>query len=708
MFRWFAPARLYVNEHDNQHCKGYSLKEKPNLLPLARPDCFLTTSKGIAGMDALPRLLGAPVEFCRSHTQLKRLQRHYESLVMLAWGQKPTAVTAEALARRHSVPMWRLEDGFLRSIGLGHESPPLSIVVDDVGIYYDARTPSRLEQLIAQPWPQESAAEQEARASNLILAWRAARVSKYNAARETLPTWLDEQPFVLVVDQTYGDASITSGLADTERFQVMLNEACARYPEHLVVIKTHPDVMAGTKRAHFAPADFNQQPQVRFLAQGIHPPALLERAEAVFCVTSQMGFEALLWGKPTYTFGLPFYAGWGLTHDWAAAPERRVNAQPSLAKLVSAALIEYPRYQHPETGADCTIEAILPWFALQRRQQEALPETLWAGRWPRWKKPVLSKFLRGSQLLFSRRSGKNSANFPTVGWGAHAATDIRVEDGFIRSVGLGADLVLPQSWVVDSRGMYYDATRPSDLEHLLANYAFSDTERQRAAALIARLNAAKVSKYNVGNATWRRPEQQIKVILIPGQVESDASIQLGSPVYKQNLALIEQVRLANPDAYLVYKPHPDVQAGLRIAGSAEQRASEFVDEVVLHEDMAHLLSQVDEVHTLTSLTGFEALLRGVAVTCYGQPFYAGWGLTTDRLPPERRGRALLLTELVAGTLILYPRYISQTTGYFTTVEQALEELIATRNSPVQKSQSQQWLALMKQTLRRVLQRFKRF
>lgn len=708
MFRWFAPARLYVNEHDNQHCKGYSLKEKPNLLPLARPDCFLTTSKGIAGMDALPQLLGAPVEFCRSHSQLKRLQRQYKSLVMLAWGQKRTAAKAEEFAHRYHLTFWRVEDGFLRSVGLGHESPPLSIVVDDVGIYYDARTPSRLEQLIAQPLPQESAAEQEARANNLILAWRAARVSKYNAARETLPTWLDEQPFVLVVDQTYGDASITSGLADAERFQVMLDEACARYPEHRIVIKTHPDVMAGTKRAHFDPADFNQQPQVRFLAQNIHPPALLERADAVFCVTSQMGFEALLWGKPTYTFGLPFYAGWGLTHDWAAAPERRVNAQPSLAKLVSAALIEYPRYQHPESETACSIESILPWFALQRRQQEAFPETLWAGRWPRWKKPILSQFLRGSQLLFSRRSAENKANLPTVGWGASAAADIRVEDGFIRSVGLGADLVAPLSWVVDSRGMYYDATRPSDLEYLLANHVFSDSERQRAAALITRLNTAKVSKYNIGHATWRRPEQQIKVILIPGQVESDASIQLGSPIYRQNLALIEQVRLANPDAYLVYKPHPDVQAGLRISGSAEQRASEFVDEVVLHEDMAHLLSQVDEVHTLTSLTGFEALLRGVAVTCYGQPFYSGWGLTMDRIPPQRRSRVLSLHELVAGALILYPRYISQRTGYFTTVEHALEELVATRNSPVQKSLLQQGLDDTKLALRRLLQRIKRF
>ena len=87
-----------------------------------------------------------------------------------------------------------------------------------------------------------------------------------------------------------------------------------------------------------------------------------------------------------------------------------------------------------------------------------------------------------------------------------------------------------------------------------------------------------------------------------------------------------------------------------------------------------LFSQVDEVHTLTSLTGFEALLRGVKVTCYGNPFYAGWGLTADKNQITRRVRKLKLDELVAGALILYPTYISRVTDAFTTPERAVEEL----------------------------------
>lgn len=96
--------------------------------------------------------------------------------------------------------------------------------------------------------------------------------------------------------------------------------------------------------------------------------------------------------------------------------------------------------------------------------------------------------------------------------------------------------------------------------------------------------------------------------------------------------------------------------------------------------MAQILEQVDEVHTLTSLTGFEALMRGRRVVCYGQPFYAGWGLTRDLAPIGRRRRRLSLDELVVGSLILYPAYVSRITGRFTTAERAVQELVAWRET----------------------------
>lgn len=274
---------------------------------------------------------------------------------------------------------------------------------------------------------------------------------------------------------------------------------------------------------------------------------------------------------------------------------------------------------------------------------------------------------------------------------AEGATVVRLEDGFIRSVGLGADLVRPLSWVMDQRGIYYDATCPSDLELILQNGHFDEGLLMRAQSLRERMVAGGLTKYNVGTSGWQRPEKRFlhggkeevvlrRVILVPGQVESDASLAYGAPGICRNLDLLRAVRAANPGAYVVYKPHPDVVAGLRRKGLGEADAAFWCDEVLVDISMGELLLLVDEVHTLTSLAGFEALLRGKKVACYGQPFYAGWGLTEDILPVTRRTRHLSIDELVAGVLILYPTYVSRATGKFTTPERALDELLAWRAS----------------------------
>ncbi len=649
---------------------------------------LVTQSLALARLPGLTALLAnAPITLCRYRWQQPAANGH----AVLVWGQKPSARKGEQLAAEHQLPLLRLEDGFLRSVGLGADCPPYSIVLDDVGIYYDARSPSRLESLIAQPLT----AAQQQRAEQFAGSWRQARVSKYNHSKEHA---VPAEPYVLVVDQTFGDASIEYGLASSTSFQQMLQSALERYPQHQVILKIHPDVFAGKKQGHFS-AEQLQHPRIQVLTEDIHAPALLEKASAVFCVTSQMGFEALLWQKPVYTFGMPFYAGWGLTNDALTAPARR---QPvSFTQLVYAAMLAYPRYLDPETGQRCEAEQLLSWLGLQRQQRNRFVQPLWLQRPPYWKTQAFKRFFQGSDVKIVPRKQAIPEGCWQLVWGAKAGDKlIRVEDGFIRSVGLGADLTQPASWVVDETGMYYDARTPSKLEQLLATHSFTVSERQRAAQLIGRLLALKVTKYNVGSRSWRRPDAD-RVILVPGQVESDASIRYGSPVIKSNLALLQQVRAANPAAYIVYKPHPDVQAGLRLAGEADGgAAAQYCNEVLGNEDMAHLLSQVDEVHTLTSLTGFEALLRGVAVTCYGQPFYAGWGLTTDIYPNERRQRKLALSELVAATLLLYPTYISTSTGCFTTPERVITEL--------EQQRSQHRRPGIKRQLMRLLQRYWRF
>src|SRR5206468_9475368 len=87
------------------------------------------------------------------------------------------------------------------------------------------------------------------------------------------------------------------------------------------------------------------------------------------------------------------------------------------------------------------------------------------------------------------------------------------------------------------------------------------------------------------------------------------------------------------------------------------------------------IAMADEVHVNTSQAGFEALLRGKAVTTYGVPFYAGWGLTKDLGPvPVRRSTIRTIDELVAATLLLYPRYLDPVTGLPCPAEIVVERL----------------------------------
>ncbi|MCY1447755.1 Capsule polysaccharide biosynthesis protein [compost metagenome] len=182
--------------------------------------------------------------------------------------------------------------------------------------------------------------------------------------------------------------------------------------------------------------------------------------------------------------------------------------------------------------------------------------------------------------------------------------------------------------------------------------------------------------------------------MVTGQVEGDASIRFGGNKIRSNLQLLRAVREQNPNAWILYKPHPEVIAGTRARGDDEEQTVHWCDEIIGNTPLHQLLEVVDEVHVLTSQSGFEALLRGVPVTTYGQPFYAGWGLTRDMdLQPQvqaRRNRTLTLDQLVAGTLLLYPTYVSRITNRFTTAEQTLYELQNWHALPPQPGATSRW------------------
>lgn len=236
-----------------------------------------------------------------------------------------------------------------------------------------------------------------------------------------------------------------------------------------------------------------------------------------------------------------------------------------------------------------------------------------------------------------------------------------IEDGFIRSVGLGANCVPPLSIIVDWSGVYFDPSGPSDLEAILAEADIPKALQDRAARLRGRLVSAGIGKYGRSTERVEIGKSGRRRVLVPGQVADDRSLASGGGGLT-NLGLLQKARELEPDAWIIFRPHPDVEAGHRAGYIAEDRVLVFADEIDRSGPIAGLMESVDAVHTLTSLAGFEALMRGKQVTTHGTPFYSGWGLTRDLAPqPPRRGRKRSLDELVAATLILYPRYLDPVT-----------------------------------------------
>ncbi len=292
-------------------------------------------------------------------------------------------------------------------------------------------------------------------------------------------------------------------------------------------------------------------------------------------------------------------------------------------------------------------------------------------------------FWRGSAALrwAARRGGAVAvwaaampANLPARAAAAGVRL-VQVEDGFLRSAGLGVLLAPAHSLVLDGWGMHFDPASASGLERLLAETAFSQALLERAARLRRALLQAGVSKYNLaGDAALPEAPPGRRRVLVVGQVEDDASLLRGGGVVRRNLDLLRAARAAHPDGWLLYRPHPDVVAGMRRGAVPAQALAGLADAEVAAVPLAPLYALVEEVWVMSSLAGFEALLRGRRVVCLGQPFYAGWGLTEDQAPLPRRQRRLGLDALVAGALILYPRYWDPVTGLPCPVEVFLARL----------------------------------
>ncbi|EGQ9284272.1 capsular polysaccharide biosynthesis protein [Vibrio parahaemolyticus] len=661
----------------------------------------MTNANGVVLASALPltKIELLKEIFLAERVQMRYLGRKFklrkkDTKVAVGWGMKPAALKLKERASECDVPFFHLEDGFIAfDTHPSKGGKRLSIVLDDKGLYYDCSKPSRLEEIISlhKEWLTEPEIKRAQSSMKVMLDYG---ISKYNSGAKELPSELNfafkqSDDNVLVVDQVCGDLSVAYSGASEASFIEMLDAAINDNPKSNIFIKVHPDVLNGKKKSYLL--DIANHREVEVISEDIAPQVLLPNFKRVYAVSSFMGFEALMAGVPVTLFGVPFYAGWGLTDDVIPGPDRRTLVPGvTLEALFAAVFFKYPVYIDPNTGKVGSFERVMSYLTLRRFETTLPGGDVYIENFSPWKKRFIKSYLRelmpSAKLKFKKgrvQTRKLTPDDTLLVWGhrgehIHEA-DYNVmvcEDGFIRSCGLGSDLNYPSSLCFDLEGIHFDTEGGSSLERMLIENEYNALEVEYARRLIEQVNAANVSKYNVGRTDdidYSIMADGRKVVLVVGQVEGDKAIDYTTSSIKTNYQLLQAVRKNCPDAFIVYKPHPDVVSKNR---PREENRDKFIS-IIDHEErdvcIGSMFGAVDEIHLISSLTGFEALLRGKKVCCYGVPFYAGWGLTTDYAErPKKRNKNLTLEELVLATLKLYPVYFDWRTKQRTEVETLLD------------------------------------
>lgn len=244
--------------------------------------------------------------------------------------------------------------------------PVYSYFVDDMTFYFDSVACSRVEQFL------NSEAfvlgdDERRHCADLIQTIVTNKLSKYNFQPLDRPECLNvEGSKVLVVDQTFADASVWRGHGDAATFERMLDDALKENPEATIFIKTHPDRHLQARQCYYSKLPLEGTTRIVEIDVPVNPYTILNEMDAVYVCTSQLGFEALLAGKKVKTYGIPIYSGWGLTEDMVSC-ERRTRSR-SLEEVFHALYVLFSINIDPYSLKQCPLEQYLA--SLLRLQAE--------------------------------------------------------------------------------------------------------------------------------------------------------------------------------------------------------------------------------------------------------------------------------------------------------------------------------------------------
>lgn len=607
----------------------------------------------------------------------------------------PAVENARRLAAGARAVLTLMEEGPVRSVGDETSGAP------SVSMILDPRR--RLELLLADlSW---LTPELRARAAALMDVMAREGLARCNAGRDPTPELhaAAGRSLVLIVD-LFDEEDMLGGPAPPPGSHGdLIRRARLEHPEAcLALVRSGPATGLSVEDARLADL---------ILEGPVDSAPLIRRADAVYAAGGYLALEAIVHGQTVTCAGAPAFGGLGLTRDLPPATMRHSLDRES---LFAAIYLLLPRYADPHTGMPCTAEVAFERVAAFRRHARRV-----AGDWiglniAPAKDRVLADFLAGPRSTFLPRpptlstlpdDARLAVWSSSPGRRRHSAeaerprSVVRFEDGFIRSVGLGAAFHQAGSIVLDSRGIHYDHRRPSDLDLLIEQATGDPALLRRARDLAARIVALGLTKYNMPRSSLPNLPAPTgkRVVLAAGQVANDASVLSGGGGMDV-ATFLRRVRTAEPDAHIIFRPHPDVLAGLR-PGEHVGLEGGLANQIARGGDIVEWLDRADSVHVLTSLTGFEALLRGKPVTTHGWPFFAGRGLTRDLGPAPAPDRPQVsLDALTAGALMLYPLYVHPVSRLPCSPEVFVDSLAEQRNAGNDAGSGGRYLRVLRQML----------
>jgi capsular polysaccharide export protein len=286
------------------------------------------------------------------------------------WGLNPLSYKIALKAFLHNKPLYLMEDGFLRSYCTAFDKrydiqlrKGVGYTIDTKGFYFDGTRPTDLENFLNS---YSVTAENKNKARQLIDKIIANKLSKYNnQPDDSIVIKSLGNNLVLVIDQTRADQSLVKGMVPDNVFETMISDALAENPSSTIVFKIHPQSLAENR----IPSITRNEPRLRVLSQNINPISLLERVGKVYVATSQLGFEALMCGKEVKVYGMPFYAGWGLTTDVLSNPRRKRKL--TIEEIFFIVYCVYSKYVNLATEKECTIDEAIDYLIQTRDKMQS-------------------------------------------------------------------------------------------------------------------------------------------------------------------------------------------------------------------------------------------------------------------------------------------------------------------------------------------------